>query len=159
MISSDEFAQVLTSVSRTQTLVSLHHYAIYHLEKNFALPEEFHPERWQDDPRFAGDLKSAFNPFAVGGKNCIGRKYVSSILGRSTYAPASPKTQMRRNANEAAISHSLAYIEMRLFLSQVLWNFDLTLEDPDLDWMRNQSNYTSWERGPLNVFLKPVVRT
>ncbi|KAK1982658.1 cytochrome P450 [Colletotrichum cereale] len=55
------------------TIVQVWHWPIYHDPENFALPDLFIPERWLDDPRFAGDKKEMFQPFAVGLRNCIGR--------------------------------------------------------------------------------------
>ncbi|KAK1963103.1 cytochrome P450 [Colletotrichum sublineola] len=55
------------------TIVQAWHWVIYHDPANFTLPDSFIPERWLDDPRFAGDKKEAFQPFAVGPRNCIGR--------------------------------------------------------------------------------------
>lgn len=55
-------------------MVSLYHYALYHNEKFFKKPEEFHPERWLGDPEFATDDRDVFQPFHIGPRNCIGRK-------------------------------------------------------------------------------------
>ncbi|CAN8095797.1 unnamed protein product [Discula destructiva] len=55
------------------TQVSLFHYAVYHYEGHFTEPEEYHPERWLGDPRFANDNREAFQPFVVGPRNCLGR--------------------------------------------------------------------------------------
>ncbi|KAK2021586.1 cytochrome P450 [Colletotrichum zoysiae] len=55
------------------TLVQVWHWAVYHSPENFTLPDSFIPERWLDDPRFAGDKKEGFQPFATGPRNCIGR--------------------------------------------------------------------------------------
>lgn len=57
-----------------KTMVSQFHYALYHNEKFFSLPNEYHPERWLGDPRFAEDNRDAFQPFHVGPRNCIGKK-------------------------------------------------------------------------------------
>jgi cytochrome P450 len=58
-----------------QTKLYVHHYASYHSLSNFALPEEFIPERWLDtDPRFAEDKKDVLNPFSLGPRNCLGKK-------------------------------------------------------------------------------------
>lgn len=38
----------------------------------FSHADEFHPERWLDDPRFKNDQKQASQPFAVGPRNYIG---------------------------------------------------------------------------------------
>lgn len=106
----------------------LYHYAVYHSEKHFALPDEFHPERWlgDGDPRFANDDREAFQPFNLGPRNCIGR--------------------------------SLAYVEMRLILARVLWNFDIRLADDSKDWFTGQKVYFIWEKiRSLNMYLTPRV--
>jgi cytochrome P450 len=46
---------------------------MFHNSDYFALPDEFIPERWTGDPRFASDNKEAFQPFSVGARNCIGK--------------------------------------------------------------------------------------
>lgn len=48
---------------------------------------------------------------------------------------------------------SLAYIETRLILARVLWNFDLRLADERRDWMERQKVYTLWQKAALNVYL------
>lgn len=53
---------------------------------------------------------------------------------------------------------SLAYIEMRLILARLLWNFDMTLADDSKDWIDKQKIYLLWEKGPLNVHLTPRSR-
>lgn len=58
-----------------QTTVAVWHWAMYRSEKNFARPDEFIPERWIDSQEFEGDAKSALQPFQVGPRNCLGRKY------------------------------------------------------------------------------------
>lgn len=56
------------------------------------------------------------------------------------------------------LGRNLAYIEMRLILSRILWNFDLRIDEDSLDWMSTQRVYTAWDRGKLNVYLTPVAR-
>lgn len=46
---------------------------------------------------------------------------------------------------------------MRLILVKVLFNFDLELAEGSENWL-NQKSYTIWEKGPLNVRLKKIVR-
>ncbi|KXH25643.1 cytochrome P450, partial [Colletotrichum salicis] len=55
------------------TVVDVWHWALYHNPDHFALPEEFIPERFLCDPRFANDAKQALQPFSVGPRNCIGK--------------------------------------------------------------------------------------
>ncbi|KAK2021323.1 cytochrome P450, partial [Colletotrichum zoysiae] len=52
--------------------LSIAHWALYHNEKLFSRPFEFHPERWLGDPAFAGDRLEAVRPFHVGPRNCLG---------------------------------------------------------------------------------------
>jgi len=54
------------------TIVFYHQYSSYHTERNFKDPEEYVPERWLDDERYANDNKTAFRPFLSGPRNCIG---------------------------------------------------------------------------------------
>ncbi|KAI9668216.1 MAG: hypothetical protein M1821_001036 [Bathelium mastoideum] len=54
------------------TTVVMEHYATYHDPINFRLPDNFIPERWFD-PAFNTDQKAAFEPFATGPRNCIGK--------------------------------------------------------------------------------------
>ncbi|RKU41203.1 hypothetical protein DL546_003123 [Coniochaeta pulveracea] len=42
--------------------------------ENFALADEFHPERWLGDERFKDDKRDAFQPFSLGSRVCIGKK-------------------------------------------------------------------------------------
>lgn len=55
------------------TTMDVWQWAVYHNPDHFAMAEEFIPERWLDDPRFAGDAKRALQPFSIGPRNCIGK--------------------------------------------------------------------------------------
>ncbi|KAK2049314.1 cytochrome P450 [Colletotrichum somersetense] len=57
------------------------------------------------------------------------------------------------------IGRNLAYVEMRLILARVLWNFDMKIADDSTDWVPKQKIYLLWEKGPLNVYLTPVQRS
>ncbi|GKT41929.1 trichothecene C-15 hydroxylase [Colletotrichum spaethianum] len=54
------------------TTLSTVHWALYHNEKVFSKPFEFHPERWLGDPAFAGDRLDALKPFHFGPRICLG---------------------------------------------------------------------------------------
>ncbi|KAK7971570.1 hypothetical protein PG989_016586 [Apiospora arundinis] len=74
-----------------KTKLGIWHYSMYHSPGNFALPEEFHPERWLgEDPRFAHDRKEAFEPFSHGSRNCLGRNLayaeMRTILARMLFS-------------------------------------------------------------------------
>ncbi|KAK0375357.1 cytochrome P450 [Colletotrichum limetticola] len=55
------------------TVVDTWHWSVYHNPDHFAMPEEFIPERFLGDPRFANDAKQALQPFSIGPRNCIGK--------------------------------------------------------------------------------------
>ncbi|KAF3769441.1 benzoate 4-monooxygenase cytochrome P450 [Cryphonectria parasitica EP155] len=55
------------------TVVSVSHYAAYHSERNFKDPDDFVPERWLGDERYAGDNKAGWQPFSFGPRSCLGR--------------------------------------------------------------------------------------
>ena len=53
---------------------------------------------------------------------------------------------------------SLAAAEIRLVLAKMLWNFDMSLHpNTKKDWF-NQKVFTLWEKPPLHIELKPVIR-
>lgn len=55
------------------------------------------------------------------------------------------------------IGRNLAFMEMRLIMARLLWNFDLELM-PDSEKWAQQKIYILWEKGPLNVRLRKVER-
>jgi len=61
--------------------------------------------------------------------------------------------------DQADTFSSLAYMEARLILARFLWRFDFELEDPKMDWMKDQKVRLVWQKTPLMVRLKPVVRS
>nr|AVY05532.1 cytochrome P450 monooxygenase [Nodulisporium sp.] len=71
------------------TRVAVWQLAANYSERNFSKPEEFHPERFLGDERFATDDLSAMQPFSVGPRNCIGRNLAYAemrlILARILY--------------------------------------------------------------------------
>ncbi|KAL6229195.1 hypothetical protein BDW75DRAFT_225493 [Aspergillus navahoensis] len=52
------------------------------------------------------------------------------------------------------IGRNLAYVEMRLILSRMIFNFDMELDQPELDWL-DQESFFLWEKPPLPVRLTP----
>ncbi|KAL1796932.1 hypothetical protein ACET3X_005472 [Alternaria dauci] len=55
------------------------------------------------------------------------------------------------------IGKNMAYHEMRLIITKVLWNFDLELFDENKDWL-DQTVYTLWQKEPLVVKVSMVER-
>ncbi|KAJ5933979.1 sterigmatocystin biosynthesis P450 monooxygenase stcL [Penicillium verhagenii] len=102
--------------------VSTHHYASYHSPANFALPDEFIPERWLGvDERFKNDKRDVLQPFSLGPRSCIGK--------------------------------SLAYMEMRLVLAKLMYNFDIELCEESENWI-DQDVYSLWHKPALMVELQ-----
>ncbi|KAJ0414321.1 cytochrome P450, partial [Aspergillus carlsbadensis] len=57
------------------TTVNVPHWAAYRSRTNFLKPDDFHPECWTSTPEFADDARDSFQPFSVGPRNCIGKKF------------------------------------------------------------------------------------
>ena len=53
--------------------------------------------------------------------------------------------------------HSLAMHAFRMLLVTLVWHFDISLVDPNLEWL-NQEVHELWEKNPLPVKLDIVVR-
>ncbi|KAL8818092.1 MAG: hypothetical protein Q9223_003205 [Gallowayella weberi] len=53
------------------------------------------------------------------------------------------------------LGRNLAYLELRLILSRLLWEFDFELVDKDWDWGA-QKSWILWEKRPLNVRVRSV---
>lgn len=107
-----------------QTYVSASGYASNRSASNFAdSPFRFDPSRWLQPSSASKSGQSAFNPFSLGPRNCLGR--------------------------------NLAYLELRLILSRLIWTFDFELVNKDWSWEK-QKSWILWEKTPLNVQLKDV---
>ncbi|KAH8807414.1 cytochrome P450 monooxygenase [Xylogone sp. PMI_703] len=97
--------------------------AIYRSSQYLTQPNDFIPERWLGDQRFAKDRMEIIEPFSSGPRNCIGK--------------------------------NLAYAEMRLILARLLWKYDIQLSEDSKVWAEKSKIYTLWEKGPVNVYLRP----
>ncbi|EQB52820.1 cytochrome P450 [Colletotrichum gloeosporioides Cg-14] len=53
------------------------------------------------------------------------------------------------------IGKNLAYVEMRIILARVLYNFDLTIAEDSKKWQDEEEVYTLWLKGDLNIYLNP----
>ena len=49
---------------------------------------------------------------------------------------------------------SLAYVEMRMILTRMVFNFDMELDQPEKDWM-DQQVFFLWDKPELMIKLKP----
>lgn len=121
------------------TKVYTTHLAAYRNAGSFKEPYKFAPERWlHTRSGYDGDKRHALQPFSLGPRMCLGKKYVR---------PCCPMP--------SANMPSMAYHEMRLILAKLLWNFDLTLCSESEKWS-SQKIYLMWEKGPLFVRLRPA---
>ncbi|KAK4447172.1 cytochrome P450 [Podospora aff. communis PSN243] len=101
----------------------------FHSPRNFTDPDEFIPERWME------------------GKN---ERFVNDKVQAFQPFSLGPRNCIGKN---------LAYIEMRLILARLVWNFDLDLgDDKTKGWFGRCRPFNLWERPPLNVKLVPVRR-
>ncbi|KAI1191912.1 cytochrome P450, partial [Nemania serpens] len=108
------------------TTVGVHHLSAYTSELNFHRAREFLPERW---------------------------------LPEATADPTSPFYNDRRDVHRPfsfgprdCIGRNLAYHEMRLIMSKILFHFDLRL-DPSCEEWYDQRVFGIWEKPPLKVYL------
>ncbi|QSZ37630.1 hypothetical protein DSL72_008729 [Monilinia vaccinii-corymbosi] len=53
---------------------------------------------------------------------------------------------------------NLAYMEMRVVLSKLIWAFDWALVNEDLDWYRDAKNIALWTNPDLRIKFTPVER-
>ncbi|KAK2771085.1 trichothecene c-15 hydroxylase [Colletotrichum kahawae] len=53
------------------------------------------------------------------------------------------------------IGKNLAYVEMRMFLARVIWNFDIELAAQSMDWLQKGRSFSVWAKHPLMVHLTP----
>lgn len=83
----------------TQTAIYVSQFAANRSSAHFRFPNEYHPERWLDDPEFKDDKLDVVQPFIMGVNVCIGR--------------------------------GLAWMEMRVTLAKLLWNFEWTVQEAD----------------------------
>lgn len=109
------------------TDISFSQWSAYRSPLNFSRPNEFIPERWLQSNRTS---QSTFDK--------------KSTLQPFSFGP--------RNC----IGKNLAYAELRLILSRIIWNFDLSFpkEMRAYDWAK-QKTYVLVEKQPLKVRLTP----
>ncbi|ETS74389.1 hypothetical protein PFICI_14255 [Pestalotiopsis fici W106-1] len=60
--------------------------------------------------------------------------------------------------SRGCLGRNLAYLESRLVLARLLWNFDLRIAEHSREWLNQQKVFNLWNKGPLDVFLTPVGR-
>ncbi|KXT12038.1 hypothetical protein AC579_4681 [Pseudocercospora musae] len=109
------------------TVLSIHHRAMYRSEHNFKRAEEFIPERWMPNsdiyPEFANDRRNAFHPFSCGPRMCPAR--------------------------------NLGYAEISIILARVLWSFDIVVAEESRHWRESLKGWVLWEKRPFWLYLIP----
>jgi cytochrome P450 len=48
----------------------------------------------------------------------------------------------------------MAYHEMRLVITKLLWNFDFELDEGAIGWAEGQRVFSLWEKKPLDLIVK-----
>lgn len=110
-----------------QTKVSTYQYATNRSPDHFTDPDSFHPERWLPKTH------PLYDP-----------KYINDNLG-----VVKPFSYGSRDC----LGKNLAYAEMHLFASRLLYRFDAQLEPGQESWQQNQSAYIVWSKPPLYIKL------
>ncbi|QKX57679.1 uncharacterized protein TRUGW13939_04797 [Talaromyces rugulosus] len=111
------------------TVVNISHWAAYQSSANFLYPDQFRPERWTGDKQFDGDSKDCFQPFSVGPRNCIGKKF-------------------------AYDSMKLILARM-LWRFDVALEGDVSKGGKNDTWVSGHDSFVSWNVPPLNISLTP----
>jgi cytochrome P450 len=112
------------------TFVSVAAYTLQFSPEQFTDPEKFLPERWLPPPDRPAEIVH-HNPAAI------------QPFGMGP---------MR------CIGREIGWVEMRLVIARILWNFDISMGDPSkpLDW-NSLKTYLLVEKEPVLVRLKPRV--
>lgn len=50
----------------------------------------------------------------------------------------------------------IAYLEMRVLMAKILYNFSFELVDPDDNWASNKKAYSAWNNSGLKLRLQPL---
>jgi cytochrome P450 len=109
--------------------VCITQFATYRSPLNFKAPDSFIPERWLSSP-----------------SNQTFASDVKSALQPFSYGP--------RNC----LGKNMAYHEMRLVLTKLLWHFDFELCEESKSWAESQKVFALWEKKPLLVKVRVVKR-
>lgn len=111
-------------------------WAAAHSTGNFYKPDEFIPERW-----------------------------LEGSAEKSRYANDTKKAAQPFSLGpRGCIGRNLTYVELRLILGALLWNFDVELADGAPLWnpkdnFKGLRAYNTWEKSPLMVRLTDIRKT
>ncbi|KAJ5507005.1 hypothetical protein N7527_009148 [Penicillium freii] len=104
--------------------VNINQWAAFRSSDNFSRPDEFIPERWLGDERFPKDNLDVCQPFSVGPRNCIGKKFAYD---------------------------SMKLILSRLLWR---FDSEFEKESDRTEWLQGQGAFASFHPPPLNVVLQ-----
>jgi cytochrome P450 len=114
------------------TTVSISAWTQTHSEKYFHNPRGFHPERWLPDhhPLYDPDFKN-------------------DVRDASKPFSIGPR---------ACLGINLAYMEMRIILARLVWEFDWELLSTEIDWERDTEVKLLWRKPKQRVRFKSTMR-
>lgn len=127
------------------------HWAAYHSSRNFAEPWSFAPERWLYTAAAAAADDGGSNGNGNYGKENEDATKRFAADNRAVFQPFSVGTR-------GCLGRGLAYLETRLALARLVWNFDMELMPESEDW-GDQRVWLLYEKKPLKVRLTAVRRT
>ncbi|KAF1730567.1 Versicolorin B desaturase [Beauveria bassiana] len=111
------------------TSVGVPSWSAFRSKRNFAQPDSFIPERWLDEKQGGVALEPHDN----------------NAFMPFSYGPRD------------CLGRRLAWAEMRLILSSLIWHFDMVHTSPEYRW-EDQVAFLLWEKKPLNVILSNATR-
>ena len=114
----------------------------------FHRPDEFLPSRWLDEK--CEDVKDASQPYSLGPRGCIGRKYASLL-------PFILSTCDTRCVADDEYQ-SFAQVELSLILAKMHFLYDLHLTDPALDWEGQSEIYVQWWKPALKIRIEKAAK-
>ncbi|MCJ1280128.1 hypothetical protein MMC21_007955 [Puttea exsequens] len=118
------------------TSVGVPQWSMFRHPSNFSLPDSFIPERWL--PQSTGSTSPSSSP-------AEGLTHEPKAFQPFSYGP--------RNC----LGKGLAWTELRIILSKLIWHFDVVDEGDTYDWA-DQRTFVMWEKKPLVVGLRTVQR-
>ncbi|KAF0320903.1 cytochrome P450 [Colletotrichum asianum] len=106
-------------------LIDIGRNSCFRPSSNLADPDDVLRERWlSEDIKYASDRREALQPFGIGTRSYIGKKY----------------------------RKSLAYNEMRFVFATLMFEFEIKLLEKSSTWERQQV-FTTWFKKPLMARL------
>jgi cytochrome P450 len=80
----------------------------------------------------------------------IPERWISAEYSSDNRSALQPFSVGPRNC----IGKNMAYHEMRLVITKLLWNFDFKLTEGSRGWAEGQRVFSLWEKRPLELIVK-----